>query len=169
MIYLWYPAFQSGDQELDISQVTGDWSDVNLPIDMPRTRIKLRNPDFYDSLEKPLRIETKRSMSGVLRTYVIRDRVDMDVHYVTMQFAALRKERVRALEHFIMCAKGSYIGYKDPDNVGHATKLEAQSIVIQTEARAGGPGPGAVDYDDEHSKVAIRLMIVRTYDAIDWS
>jgi len=168
MIYLWFPAFESGTQDIDVSQVEDPWDDSNWSLDTARTKLKLRNPDFYDSIEKPTRIELKRAMSGSLRTYVIRDRVNMDTHYVTLQFQALRNERKLALEHFLMCAKGQYIGYKDPDDLLHAVKLETQDIVITTETSARGIGPYGVDCIDDYSAVSIRLMIVRTYYAVDW-
>ena len=169
MIYFWFPGFQDNTQEIDTSKVTGTWNDYTQDLSSVRDKTLLRNPDWITDLTKDSKIIIKRSMNDTVRTYITNDRQNMDYRMCTLHFAGLRKERRLALEHFLLCAEGNYIGYKDPYGVCHICIIGPNDLSFTVDGRAGGGivAGSLTLIEDEHSTVDLNIAIVRTYDSVN--
>ena len=161
MIYFWFPGFAPGTSDLDDSLVSVPWDDHNWDITTVRNKIALRNPGFVQDFARPFSVIIKRSMSNAVRTYITTDRNDMAAKECTLTFRALRTERRLALEHFLRCAEGHYIGYKDPDDQNHVIIIKDSEITLTANQRAGEAVTGNVD--DEIHTAALQVMIVRSF------
>jgi hypothetical protein len=171
MIYFWFPGFLPNSQDIDITKVEVPWNDYESDVTTVRDRIMLRNPNWVTDTTKRQNIIVKRAMNDTVRTVITNDRRYMDLRLCTLAFSDLRKERRIALEHFILCAEGQYIGYKDPYGKCHIILLGANDIPLTQQGRAGGgviekPGPTLQTIEDEIATVDITVVIVRTYDQI---
>ena len=125
MIYLWFPGFQESKQDIDISKVNTPWNDLYTPlgpfeITAIRDKIILHNPVWMTDVAKPQEVIVKRAMNSTMRTYVRYDRyANMNYRTAALRFENLFNERKKALEHFLLCAEGHYVGYKDPYDQFH--------------------------------------------------
>lgn len=169
MIYFWYPGFLPNSQEVDISNVDTPWDDYTQDLSTVRDRIMIRNPDYTTNQTKQQNISVRRSMNDTVRTVITNDRSFMDLRFVSLHFASIRKERRLALEHFLLCAEGHYIGYKDPYGTVSVILMQADDTTMVQEGRAGGGIVNNVELtkiEDELATIDLGIAIVRTYDSI---
>jgi hypothetical protein len=170
MIYLWFPGFIKNTQEVDISLVVTPWNDYQQDVTTIRNRIQLRDPNWITDVIKQQNIQIRRSMNDTVRTFVTNDRKNMDMRECTLHFENVRKERRVALEHFLLCAEGGYIGYKDPYGKCHVLLLGPSDTPIVTQGRAGGgvipDGNALKTIEDEVSTIDINVIFVRDYDQV---
>ena len=169
MIYLWYPGFLPGTQEIDISKVETPWDDYSQDLSSERDRIMIRNPDWTQNQNKQQNILVRRSMNDTVRTVITNDRTFMDLRFVTLHFSNVRKERRLALEHLLLRAEGHYLGYKDPYGKCSVILMNTEDINIVQDARAGGGiinNPELKKIEDELASIDVSIAIVRTYDSV---
>ena len=169
MIYFWFPGFQASSQEIDITSVQTPSDDYSPKLSTIRTKIIVRNPDWIADQAKAQNVIVKRAMNDTVRSYVTNDRKDMDMRFCALHFEGLRNERRIALEHFMLCAEGSYVGYKDPYGKCHIIVFTENDTQFVQQGRAGG-GVRKLDVSkevvDEHATVDLAIAIVRTYDSV---
>lgn len=114
MIWLYTPAFVPGSlAEVNIPDLE-DISDEEINWQVPRTFVKLHDPDYLEGIKKPTRTVLKRSMNDTIRTYVVYDRAVTRHFDFTLRFDHLTTNRMKALEQFILNSEGENIGYKSP-------------------------------------------------------
>jgi len=161
MIYLWFPGFQEDSYEIDTTPIDAPWDDRDWPLDTVRNKIQMKNPDWVSDIQRVYNVIMKRSMNGVIRTYIKRDRANMEEYEITLSFKDIRYERRLAMEHFLLCAEGKYVGYRDPDGFDHVCKLLPGEWQFTAVGRAAGVGQDGDTCEDEHHTFDIRLRIVR--------
>ena len=150
MIWFWFPGLSNdGISVLDPPIDMSSWNDIDLDYSTTiRQALRLRNPDWVADIAKPHPITIKRSMNNVVRSYITSDRLATTAYTMTLDFKGLHLERRMALEHFLACAEGKVLGYKDPHDKYHAVVILPEDITLTTESRAGGQR-GKTEIEDE--------------------
>lgn len=127
MIWLYTPAFEIGS--LSTIHIPSDQSDVDINWGQSRSFIKLSDPDYFDQIQKPYKVVVKRSMKDTIRTYTQYDRHGTDHLTYVFKWTALTENRLRAMEQFILCTEGQYIGVQMNGNFA-ACKIMSQNITL---------------------------------------
>jgi hypothetical protein len=173
MVYMWFPGFQENSQNIDISKVEVPWNDQYEPIGpfsiaAVRDKIAIRSPNYITDLTKSNDIIVHFSMCSTLRTTIKSDRYNMDLRQCTFHFENMTKERRKALEHFILCSEGHYVGYKDPAGNYHVLLIFASEVTFTSDKRFAGDGPETnyVKAEDEASSMDLPVLFVKSYGSL---
>lgn len=83
------------------------------PYTSPTLTIELRNPDLSNSLLVENRVQVRRTMEGVLRSY-IRTPV---THRLLLTLSEISKPKVQELINFLIASAGDEIKYTDYESV----------------------------------------------------
>lgn len=156
-VWFWYPGLtENRTVESPPVDLTDPDNDRNLSLSTPRATLILPNPDFTTDITKPPVVIVRRSMSDTIRTYVKRERTGFSVYTLSLAFDKLNSERARAVEHFVLSARGKYIGYKSVDDRYHAGFIQPEDVEIT----AYGPRRGySIEQEAEVKDTAYKITL----------
>ena len=131
-----------------------------------RTGIKLRSPEWIEDLTKPTTVSVKRSMSGVVRSYVAYDRKFGMAYTFMLHFKGIRLERKMALEHFLACSEGRVLGYKTPSHQWTLCLLTQESVDFKSDGRAAGLNNEGELVEDETCSFSLEVRVIKTFGQV---
>lgn len=137
----YYPALGSNGTILPAPNYVKD-----IDVSTYKSVVVMPSPEFSSSIGKARDVVEHTAYSGLVRTYVQRDRLGQYSQLIPLEFTGVQQGKQREFEAFCIQHAGDYIGYTDPNGNTIVALLVEEEIVYTTSGSNGGRD---VSYDFE--------------------